>query len=220
MVATTIGALAGCSTVTAGVGSIGTPSAPSSTAPSSTPPASSSNSRPVVSLATLDHDVAANWIAVRDPTTGTRFALPYRPTRSDRDVNGIASRQYLAAPSDTETLGVSFLPVGTVAAARTIFRNYPAAMQRQFEAVGAKDFAITERRSSVVGTHPVFDMRISFTPLDFPDESTVWYIRIVRDGTTILLLQTIVAAPKTDLAAYVTRCRALQQKLDGALVVG
>jgi hypothetical protein len=89
----------------------------------------------------------------------------------------------------------------------------PRRMQSQFEAVGARDVAILDKRSTTVAGRPALAFRIRFSPLDRPDRHAVWLISAVETPRALVLVQTITVARLSDEPAVLAQKRRIQARV-------
>jgi hypothetical protein len=212
--------LAACATTVAGHPSAVTSEPHVAGSPSTAPAGESSPAGSAVLHQELADVAASDWVRVSDARSGVGFKLPKQPTRSARTQAGVDERLYTAQVNGND-LGVTFgiIDLGSTAKAAATLTGYADGIAAEFHSAGATDFAITEKRDCTYDTHACQDMRIGFTPTSKPDETTLWLIRIVADGTHILLLQTIAGAPKTEQQPDLTLVRQIQHRLVNSVAI-
>jgi hypothetical protein len=210
--------LAACATPVAGHPS----AAPSKSVATSTaaPPSSAtpSGSSPGEIHAILASAAVSSWAHASDAASGVTFQLPVKPSRTTRTNAGIEQLLYTAAlHGDDASVSVGIVAVGSEDQSANVVEAYADRFEAEFRASGAKDLAITEKRTCNVEGHTCRDMRIGFTPLDDPNGTTLWLVRAIADGPDVILLQTIVVVPKSEQAADLPLVRTIQRRAEESL---
>lgn len=226
---------AGCASTVTGSGTVGSGPAGApvtSGGPSGSPPASASASAPPpVSVSppapSTPHGLPdGEWQRVADGPTGFSFRLPSNPRverRSETTPDGVRlkARQYTAFAIG-ENFDASVTVEGSSANQLMTWNldALPSSMRRRFDAAGAKDFAILEKRHLAVDGHAAISFRIRFTSLDGTGRRSVWLVCAVSTSRALVLVQTVGFASKPEESSVLVHERGVQRKMVASLDVG
>ena len=94
----------------------------------------------------------------------------------------------------------------------------PAELSDQFKRSGVTDLKILGLKHTAFDGHKTLDFQISFTPLDHQSGKSLWYVRAIDAGGTLVLLQTI-DFPTLGDNSQGPLARATQARLVGSVVL-
>jgi hypothetical protein len=168
---------------------------------------------PTHGLVVMQQKFTSTWVPILDYETQSHFLMPGQAQRVYGQA-GTSSRQYLVNLAGSDTMSVGFVTVSDSGTAQTITKNYASQIRTELKTYGLpKDFAVSDQKlgsyKGVLGS----DMRITFTPKGETSSEAVWLVRVLQLGANLMVLQTDVTAPKSQLEAYVSEATSLQNKL-------
>lgn len=168
---------------------------------------------------TLNDVLRSSWVRQSDLGSGTRFELPTRVSaRRQSGPGGIVEPLYastLHGNAVVVSLGiVNFLGVPDAIAG---INSWADDLSGEMKSAGAADFTISERRQCKYRDLDCRDVRFQFTPVDRRATTTQWLLRLVRDGSTMFVLQTIAGTPKGAAGLTLTLLRRVHARLVGSL---
>jgi hypothetical protein len=168
---------------------------------------------------TLNDVLRSSWVRQSALGSGTRFALPTRASaRRQSGSGGIVETLYASTPHGNAVV-VSFAIVNFPGASDAVagINSWADNLAGQMKSGGASDFTVSERRQCKYRSMDCRDVRFQFTPLDHQTTTTQWLLRLVRDGSTMFVLQTIAGTPKGDPGLTLPLVRRVHARLVGSL---